>query len=489
MRTKFYTCYSTILAFLILLAGQVHAQKKAQPVNILVIVSDDHSAPFLSSYGYPDIKTPNIDALATDGLLFRNAFTTAPQCVLSRAALMTGRSTLDIRMTRFSAPLPADAISYPELLRKGGYYTGICGRNFHLNGNRAVKESADVYDEYHLETFANRVDYLRVNAVRDSIFGQYSNFVDRVPKGKPFFLQVGYSDPHRVFDAKEFEPDPSKIILPPMWPDTKLVREDFAAYLGEIQRLDAEVGRVLDDLKRRGLDKNTLVVFIGDNGGALLRGKGTLYRTGLNVPLIMRYPGKIAPGKSTASIVSGEDLAPTILEVAGVVKPKEMTGVSLVPIFNNASFEPRQYVYAVRGAHGSGLPTNTAAFDLGRTIFDKRYKLVYNAMWQLPYHPVDFASQPFWLELKQLHAEGKLDKQSDRLLFTDRRDMFELFDTQSDPNEIHNLAGQPELSDIEHRLKSKLQEWMIRNEDYLPLPIPPSPQPSPGATATAGSKP
>ncbi|MGC3946245.1 MAG: sulfatase [Chryseolinea sp.] len=481
----------SLLAFTLMVSAQSFAQarKKSEPVNILLLVSDDHSAPFLSCYGYPDIKTPNIDRLASEGLLFKNAFTTAPQCVLSRAALMTGRSTLDIRMTRFSAPLPADAISFPELLRKAGYYTGICGRNFHLNGNRAVKESADVYDEYGLETFVNRVDYLKVNAVRDSIFGQYNTFLDRVPKGKSFFLQVGYSDPHRIFDAKEFEPDPAKITLPSTWPDTKLVREDFAAYLGEIQRLDAEVGRILDDLKRRGLDKNTLVVFIGDNGGALLRGKGTLYRTGLNVPLIMRYPGKITPGQLNTAIVSGEDLAPTLLEAAGVSKGKDMTGVSLVPAFSNAKFEPHQYVFAVRGAHGSGLPTNTAHFDLGRTIFDKQYKLIYNAMWQLPYYPVDFGSQPFWLELKQQHVEGKLDKETDRLLFSERREMFELFDTQNDPNETRNLAGDPSFREIEHRLKSKLQEWMILNEDYVPLPIAPQPVQTPVPAPVAGSKP
>jgi N-sulfoglucosamine sulfohydrolase len=166
-----------------------------------------------------------------------------------------------------------------------------------------------------------------------------------------------------------------------------------------------------------------------------------------------------------------------------------MTGVSLVPAFKNTAFEPREYVYAVRGAHGSGLPTNTAHFDLGRTIFDKRYKLVYNAMWQLPYFPVDFAAQPFWLELKQLHAEGKLSKEADRLLFSERREMFELFDIQSDPDEIKNLAGDPAFKEIEWRLKSQLQKWMIVNEDYVPLPIAPQPPPAPASTPAAGARP
>jgi hypothetical protein len=110
-------------------------------------------------------------------------------------------------------------------------------------------------------------------------------------------------------------------------------------------------------------------------------------------------------------------------------------------------------------------------------------------MWQLPYFPVDFAAQPFWLELKQLHAEGKLSKEADRLLFSERREMFELFDTQSDPDEIKNLAGDPAFKDIEWRLKSQLQKWMILNEDYVPLPIAPQPPPATAGTPTAGARP
>ncbi|MCF0055287.1 sulfatase [Dyadobacter sp. CY356] len=455
-------------------AGGTFAQKKkVQPPNIVLIVSDDHSAPFLGSYGYPEIKTPNIDKLAKEGILYRRAYTTAPQCVLSRAAIMTGRNTLDVQMTRFSAPLDRSVTAYPELLRKSGYHTGILGRNFHLDGNRRVPETVDILEKYGLETFKNRVDYLKVTGNRDSIFQQYSEFLDQAPKGKPFFVQVGYSDPHRIFNAKDFEPNPQHISLPKHWPDTKQVREDFAAYLGEIQRLDSDVGRVLDDLGKRGLAENTLVIFIGDNGGALLRGKGTLYNLGLNVPLIIRHPGLIKPGQTSDALVSGIDIAPTLLNVAGVVIPKEITGKSLVPSFQGA-YAGHDYIYAVRGAHGQALPYNSADFDLGRTVFNKKYKLIYNAIWQIPYYPVDFATQPFWLDLKQKHAEGKLEEKYDKLLFAERRPMFEIYDEQKDPDEINNLAGKPEIRETEHHLKALLQEWMILNRDYLPLPIEPT---------------
>lgn len=464
--------YTWFLVLGWLVPSQLLAQKTNKlPTNIIFILSDDHSAQFLSSSGYPSIKTPNLDRLAQEGIRYTRAYTTAPQCVLSRAAFMTGRSTLDIQMTRFSAPLPADVVTYPELLRKAGYHTGICGRTFHLNGARIVKESADVFDKYGLETFQNRVDYLAVSGNPDTISQQYTEFFDKAPKNKPFFLQVGYSDPHRVFTAKSFEPDPSTLQLPEGWPDTKGVRQDLAAYIGEIQRLDGDVGRLLDEIKKRGLEQSTLVVFIGDNGGALLRGKGTLYNLGLNVPLIARHPGRIKPAQVSNAIISGEDIAPTFLEVAGVAIPKTMTGRSLVPSFQQPSFAPHEYVFAVRGAHGSGLPTNTSHFDLGRTIITPKYKLIYNALWQLPYYPVDFGNQPFWLELTQLHTEGKLNKGVDQRLFAARREMFELFDLENDPYELTNLIADEQHQTVAHQLKARLQEWMILNRDYLPLPI------------------
>lgn len=173
---KRLTLLMIVLAFTALTAfGQ---QKRP---NIVLIVSDDHSAPFLSSYGYPQIKTPNIDRLAQEGIRFARAYTTAPQCVLSRAAIMTGRNTLDVQMTRFSAPLDASVTTYPELLRKGGYHTGILGRSFHLDGNRRVPETVAVLEKYGLETFKNRVDYLKTTGNRDSIFLQYTEFLDKAP--------------------------------------------------------------------------------------------------------------------------------------------------------------------------------------------------------------------------------------------------------------------------------------------------------------------
>ncbi|MHB9048675.1 MAG: sulfatase family protein [Pirellulales bacterium] len=479
----------TLVALALLAAAVSGADARAaERPNILVVLSDDHSAPHAGCYGNKDIRTPNIDRLAAEGLRFDRAYVACPQCVPSRAAIMTGRSPVAIAMTRFSAPLPADVAIYPELLRAAGYFSGVAGRTYHLDGSGdQPPETKKVLDAYQLRTFPKRLDYVKTAGRREQILAQYTEFLDQVPQGKPFFLQLCFSDPHRPLDQNAIpQPHaPTELSLPAHYPDTPLVREDFARYYDEIARFDGDFGRVLAILKERGLEGNTVVIFMGDNGASQLRGKGTLYEFGIHVPLVVRWPGKVKPNSATAEIVSAEDLAPTLLEAAGVSVPKEMTGRSFVKLLRGEPFEGRKYVFAARGAHGSGLPGNTAAFDLSRCVVTKTHKLIYNALWQLPYTPVDFNNDAFWKDLKQLNQEGKLTPELSRVYFSPTRPMFELYDLANDPREFKNLIGKPEGVPIARELKAVLQEWMILNRDYLPLPVPPGKAAAPRAKRKA----
>jgi len=466
---SFFLC---IILLLILISGSF-ASAPDRP-NILLILSDDHSVPYLGCYGNQDMKTPNLNKMASEGAMFQRAYTTAPQCVPSRAGILTGRSTVDVRMTRFSAPLSGDIITFPEVLRENGYYTGICGRSYHLDGSgRKPEITIETFDKYNLQTFRHRVDYLE-QGTGMKVVSQFHEFLSRVPEGKPFFMWANFSDPHRIFNATDYEPDPDKITLPTGFPDTKKVREDLAGHLGEIERLDYHIGLLFDELEKRGELDNTVIVFMGDNGAALFRGKGTLYETGLNVPLIVRFPEKIKAGSVYQYLISGEDIAPTLLDFASLNPLPEMTGISFKPLLENQKYEGHQYVFAERGPHGSGLPTSTGAFDLGRCIIGERYKLIYRAIWQLPYHPVDFAGLPMWKELQQMALDGELDEPWNSLYFSPERPMFGLYDLEEDPNELNNLAGSAEFEKTEEKLKEALHEWMILNQDYLPLPVPPS---------------
>ncbi len=445
-------------------------QNQHQQPNIVFILSDDHSYPYLGCYGNPDLKTPNIDKIAAEGILYHSAYTTAPQSVPSRASLMTGRNDLDIEMSRFSAPLQRKHIAFPEVMRENGYYTGICGRSYHLDGSDTkAPETEETFKKYNLETFKDRVDYLRKGSDSLAIV-QYKEFLDEVPKGKPFFIQVNFHDPHRPFTAKEYEPNPATLHMPATMPDSKEFREDLAGYYGEINRLDENVGLVLKEIERRKL-KNTIIVFMGDNGSALLRGKGTLYDCGLHVPLMIKWEGKIKKGQQSYSLFSGEDFAPTLLDMAGIPLPDYYTGKSFVPTFSNPDYVVRNEVYAIRASHGSSLPWATDDFDLMRTIFTKDYKLIYNILWQEQYYPVDFVNMPAWKYMEAQHEKGTLDPKFEKAIFPGKRPMFELYDLRNDPDEFVNLAGNPGYKEIEHDLKAKLHEWMIVYHDYVPLPI------------------
>jgi len=478
-----------MLHALTLVAALLAADAQPQRPNILLILSDDHSVPHVGCYGNPDIKTPNLDKFAAEGLRCDRAYVTCPQCVPSRASIFTGRSPVDIDMSRFSAPLPRDIKTYPEALRAAGWFTGVAGRTYHMDGAATSPESREVFAKYKLATFPDRLDYVKTAGPNEVSLEQFGEFLDLKPQDKPFFLQLCSTDPHRPLNTCGPEKhDPTKLKLPPHYPDTKLVREDFAAYYDEIAHFDVFFGQVMADLEKRGLKDNTLVAFMGDNGCSQFRGKGTLYEYGIHVPLLIRWPGKVKPGTATSQLISGEDLAPTFLEAAGQPVPPEMTGKSFVKLLRGEPFEGRKYIFAERGAHGSSLPGQSSGFDLGRVVVSATHKLVYNATWHLPYHPVDFAGNDFWKELEQMHKDGKLDAAMDKLYFSPTRPVFELFDLTADPSEFHNLAGTPAAAAVEKELKAALQEWMILQRDFVPLPVAPEPKGAkrPGAKARKG---
>jgi arylsulfatase A-like enzyme len=380
-------------------------------------------------------------------------------------------------MTRFSAALPRDVVMFPELLRQHrGYYAGLCGRSYHLQGrlhdHPAVRPHLNEDD---LPDVPRRLDYVKVAggegpAMRKETLRQFQEFLAEVPAGKPFFLQLSWQDPHRPLTDDELphKHDPVTLTLPPFYPDAPEIRRDLADYYDEVARLDASVGAVLRILDEKKLAEDTVVIFMGDNGASQLRGKGTLNELGIRVPLIVRWPGVTKAGSASDTLISGEDLAPTLLEGAGVQSPGNLTGVSVLSLLRDPSAAgARTQVIAERGPHASSLPRNSASFDLGRAIVTSRHKLIYNVTWQLPYKPVDFNLDA----IVKLEAEGKLEPHLAKLYLSEQRPMFELYDLREDPHEMNNLAGTPGAKQVEEDLKGRLAAWMIRHRDFVPLPI------------------
>jgi len=459
--------------------------------NILLLLSDDHSYPFLSCYDNQNVRTPTLDRLAAEGIKLHRFFTAAPQCVPSRAALMTGRSPVAARITRFSSPLARSEVTLPELLRsQAGYFTGVCGRSYHLDGpgSRAGQGIEELMEKHKLRSFSERVDFLNTCADNE-VPNQLAQFLDQRPKDKPFFMWANFSDPHHVWNApSEFRPDPKSLKLPPHWPDLPGMREQLADYCAEVNRVDQTVQRVLDVLANRQLMDSTLIVFTGDNGAALPHGKGSLYDPGSNVPMVIRWPKHIRPASESRALLSGEDLAPTLLAAAGVAPGAAMTGHSFLPLLEGKDYQPRQYIFVERGPHGSAPVTvgmSNSGYDLSRAVRSERYKFIYNCTPWIPYAPVDSAGGAAWNQIKQAHSDGQLAAGVASTYFTTPRPVYELYDLEADPSELNNLSGQPELAAVERQLRLALAEKMITDFDYLPLPAIPE---SSAAQPKAGQK-
>lgn len=458
-----------LLSALMLLQASAEEPSRDRP-NILFLLSDDHSYPYLGCYGDSNVRTPNLDRLAAAGMKFHGFFTAAPQCVPSRAALMTGRSPVAARITRFSSPLPGDVITFPEMLRKqAGYFVGVCGRSYHLDGAK----TGDLLEKHGLRTFERRFDSVRTGSDAETA-RQTAEFLDLKPAGKPFFLWVNFSDPHHPWNAPAADrPDPATLKLPAHLPDLPGVRSQLADYCAEVNRLDQTVRKVLDVLTERGLEKNTLIVFCGDNGQALPHGKGSLYDPGCHVPLVVSWPGMVKPGTESRALLSGEDLAPTLLAAAGLEIPAAMSGASFLPVLRGADHQAREFVFFERGPHGSAPVTanmNSSGYDLSRGVRSERYKFIYNCTPWIPYSPVDSSGGAAWTQIKAARDAGKLTDGTQAAWFTAPRPVYELYDLQQNPAEMDNLSGKPEHAAIELKLRTALAEKMIVDFDFLPLP-------------------
>ncbi len=469
------------LPFVFCLLAQLAAGATATRPNILLILSDDHSVPHLGCYGSPNAITPNLDAFAAQGMRFNRAYTTAPQCAPSRISMFAGRSPVGLRITRFTQPAPVDTVFFTDVLRSHGYWAGIDGRHHHLDGARIEKEAyvADALQEAGLKYLDRRFDHVRILSTKSAtdlarVSEVFAEALDKVPAGRPFFLYFGFSQPHRAW--KGVSPgvtfDPARLKLPPDFPDLPEVRADYADFLHSVYDLDQGFGAAMKVLEKRSLAANTLVIFMGDNGEALLRGKGTLYERGTHVPLLVRWPGVVKPGTQSDALVSGEDLAGTVLEALGLPAPAAMTSVSFLPALKGRPFTGRDYVYAERGWH-YGPITRTDGLDLSRSVTTKRYHYIYHALPDRAYTPVDMPGPPAWRAVTRAHLENSLSPLHERLLFASPRPEFQLYDLESDPHELNNLSGQAATAAIEATLRSALGKWMVRESDFLP---PPSPQ-------------
>ena len=415
------------------------ASAKASPrPNIVFLFSDDHSVPDLGCYGNRAIRTPNLDALCAGGMRFNRAYVASPQCSPSRASILTGRTPHAVGASRLHVNAFVDTPSVPQMLTAAGYFTGALGK----------------VHQGHIEKHFD---------CRLGEKGSFEKFFSKRPGDQPFFLWFGSTDPHRDYAPGAIEPphDPEALEVPGFLPDTPEVRRDLALYYDEVGRFDQECGKLLSLLDQHGLTENTLVVMAGDNGMPFPRAKATLYEPGIHVPLVVRWPGHAAPGRSCDALVSLMDLAATWLDAAGVPVPGDMEARSLVPLLRGGG-AVREYVFAERNWHDN--------WDPMRCAVGTRYKLIQNYRPSVGYLPsLDLLRSPSFAAIKEQAQRGELTGPLTWYL-RETKPRAKLYDLETDPGEWHNLAEDPAYASELRKLQRILGAWMNETHDFLPPP-------------------
>lgn len=454
-----------LLILLTLIAGLAPAGA-AEP-NIVLIIADDLAWDDCGAYGNPLVPTPNIDRLATGGMRFRNAFLTASSCSPSRCSIITGRYPHNTDAEELHWPLPAEQKTFVEALRSAGYWTAAAGK-WHLGD--AVRDRFDVVRETDTSGFqlpsgeaGGRGKFVEtLEGEAQSGCTEWVPLLEARPRDQPFFLWLAALDPHRPYHENivPHPTDPATVRLAPYQLDTPEARKDLALYYDEIRRLDKYVGLVMAELDAQGIADDTLVLFISDNGRPFPRDKTTVYDSGIRTPFIVRWPGMVAAGSVSDSLVSAIDIAPTFLEIAGCQPGPSFQGMSFRPLLHDPAASIREFIFAEQNWHDYEAH--------GRAVRNKRFKYIRNAYTDLPLTPsADSVRSPSFQAMIKLHAEGKLTP-AQSVYFVKPRPAEEFYDCERDPHELHNLMAEPTNIASLEQLRLALRRWEQETGDYVP---------------------
>ena len=432
----------------------------AERPNVVLFIADDVSWNDYGCYGNSSARTPNIDLLAKNGLRFDRAYLTASSCSPSRSSIVTGRYPHNNgKGAELHKPISGHLPWFPELLRANGYYTALSGK--HHMSSTAPKNGAGVRP--------TPFDHVDKGKVRGNS-GGHANWV-RVtrerPQAKPFFFWFASSDAHRGWDADkqwqdEYGPPhkPGDVVVPPFLSDDEQTRKDLASYYNEVTRFDYYIGRVVAELNRQNVLDDTLIMVMADNGRPFPRAKTRLHDSGMKTAFVAHWPNGIRKKGATDSLVSVIDIAPTVLGLAGCGVPETMQGVSLAAVFEDPSAAVRKLAFSEHNWHD--YEAHGRSVRSGDYLFVRNFRPSF--AWQ---GPADSVRSPSHRRLLSLQEAGKLTPaQAD--VFRAPRPVVELYNVRTDPHQLKNLAGTPDLQQIESRLNGLLEQWMTETGDSVP---------------------
>lgn len=448
--------------------------KSEQPVNVIFILSDDHRYDFIGFTGrIPWLKTPNMDRMAAEGAYFKNAFVTTSLCSPSRASILTGQYSHVHTVVDNQAPDPPNLIFFPQYLQKAGYQTSFFGK-WHMGSDSDMPrpgfdhwesfKGQGVYWNPELNIDGKEVQYQDSTYITDLLTEHALSWLNQRDKKKPFFLYLSHKAVHEPWQpAKRHKGMYNNLVYPLPdtyyqtsnddyknlnWPEwVKKQRyswhgvdfmyhehQDFQQYVRNycetLMGVDESIGSVLDYLKANGLEKNTIVIYMGDNGFSFgehgLIDKRHFYEESVKVPFLMYGPGLFKGGQKVDKMIQNIDVAPTILNLAGLKKPSYMPGSSITPLLQGDTSHWRNKIFYEYYWEFS--------FPMTPTIFGERsdhYKYIkYQGIW----------------------------------------DTNELYDIKTDPDELHNLAGKKEYEKIEKEMAEDIAAWLTETKG-LQIPL------------------
>ncbi|MHA6481712.1 sulfatase family protein [Paenibacillus sp. strain BS8-2] len=418
--------------------------------NLILITCHDLGR-FLGCYGVTTVQTPNLDRLASEGVLFEQAYCTAPQCSPSRASLFTGRYPHNNGMMGLTNvgmwDIHPEERHLAEMLQEAGYITGLAGI-YH----ETLLDPAERFGFDEVCTSPRRGEAIAAEAIH--MLEQFA------VQERPFFLEIGFFEPHRIRNMEELdymgftggyiEPDEERDITVPGYLENHAgSRKEMAELQGAVKYMDAQIGLLMEKLKAVGRDQDTVVLFTTDHGLALPRAKCSLYDSGLEVALLLRVPGgRWQGGQRIDNLVSNIDIVPTLLDLLELPVPGNVQGVSIAPLLDNdAEATSRDCIF--------GEMTYHDYYDPRRCIRTARYKLIIN-----------FSGAPYFMNPSQ-SWRPRTDPVFPEKPALHYHEFVELYDLEADAHELDNRAEDPVYADIKQQLSERLLRWMADTSDPL----------------------
>lgn len=430
--------------------------------NILILIPHDLGV-FLRCYGNPSVESPNLDKLSATGIRFTHNFTTCPECTASRGGMMTGYPP---HQNGLMGLVPFGwSLKVPHLagrMKKLGYATYQFGfqHETHQHASSLGYDHVRTFEDHRVQTVCGGLrDFLKT--------GEAS-------KDQPWFAYAGFSHVHRPW-SKTTKFKPENIHVPGFLPDQPVVRKDLAQFHQDIYDMDSAIGTVMETLEQTGLDRETLVIFTSDHGAAFPGAKATFYDPGVQIPLILRQPGRFDGGKVHTHLISNLDITPTILELAGASPPDDMEGKSFLPLLEGREYQERDSVY--------GALFYDVAYDPVHFIRTKTHKYIRSfavtdedakdidpivrashagGRW-VRVDDFDVLTSPSWQALKPASGDPCMPPRE------------ELYDLRNDPDERNNLTDDPAQKHILEDMRSRMLKMMERtNSPLLTGHVPPS---------------